>query len=137
MGTSLNFADKEYTDEECVIIEIGTTKYAYKYEAQERIHIGDCEFCTQRKALKVICKCKRIRYCNETCRQRDERFHLPSCADRIGKQIGEVKMQQRDPNANDGKVGLSNLGNTCYMNSSLQCLSNTYELTSYFLESHY
>jgi len=32
-----------------------------------------------------------------------------------------------------GLVGLQNLGNTCFMNSGLQCLSNTTELTKYFL----
>uniref|UniRef100_A0A183EES4 ubiquitinyl hydrolase 1 n=1 Tax=Gongylonema pulchrum TaxID=637853 RepID=A0A183EES4_9BILA len=32
-----------------------------------------------------------------------------------------------------GITGLYNMGNTCYMNSALQCLSNTRPLSSYFL----
>ena len=35
--------------------------------------------------------------------------------------------------AHAGRVGLANLGNTCFMNSALQCLSHTRHLTSYFL----
>jgi ubiquitin carboxyl-terminal hydrolase 4/11/15 len=36
-----------------------------------------------------------------------------------------------------GATGLDNLGNTCYMNAALQCLSNTPLLTGYFLSERY
>ena len=33
-------------------------------------------------------------------------------------------------------VGLNNIGATCYMNATLQCLSNTQKLTEYFLKTY-
>ena len=40
-------------------------------------------------------------------------------------------------NSSSGICGSVNLGNTCYMNSSIACLSNCVELTYYFLSGQY
>lgn len=38
---------------------------------------------------------------------------------------------------NKGLIGLKNRGNTCYLNTSIQCLSNIKLLREYFISNHY
>ena len=48
------------------------------------------------------------------------------------KIIEDLKNQKNKPIL----IGLNNIGATCYMNSTLQCLSNTNKLTEYFLTKY-
>lgn len=52
----------------------------------------------------------------------------------------EWTFDRKDPNAEetgDGVVGLHNMGNTCYLNSSIQCLSHTPIFRDYFTSKCY
>ncbi|KAJ6255067.1 ubiquitin carboxyl-terminal hydrolase 11 [Anaeramoeba flamelloides] len=52
--------------------------------------------------------------------------------------VWKKKSQQKNKlNKYSGLVGLNNLGNTCFMNSSLQCLLNTIVIRDYFLTNKY
>ena len=61
-----------------VIVEVRDSAergFAFKFLKNQRIYIGKCEFCTQKKILKFECACKRVRYCSDSCLEKDKRWH--------------------------------------------------------------
>jgi hypothetical protein len=71
--------EKEFKDE-VVFVEYGHPSFSYQFLKQERVVIGQCEWCNRRNQLKTICVCKRVRYCDDECLEKDKRFHTPNCS---------------------------------------------------------
>lgn len=64
----------------------------------------------------------------------EEAQGLFSMEELLAKDFDEIVPKR---GTNRGICGLQNLGNTCFMNSGLQCLSNIPELTKYFLMGYH
>jgi len=117
VGTMITLEEKEFNN--ClVLVEIAAPDFVFKFKKQKKVEVGKCEFCNNRNILTITCGCKRVKYCNENCQERDQRFHQPSCPMNADKALQDFTVQ-RSADAKNGIVGLRNLGNTCYMNSSL------------------
>ncbi len=107
--------------DEIVVAEIRTTNkgFIFKHIKNEKVFFSKCEFCYQKRVLRVECACKRVRYCNEACQKKDIQWHRERCSALADEELKQGGVLEKSANARMGKVGLSNIGNTCYMNSSL------------------
>ena len=119
-----------------VVEESSGTDQRFIFQYNKNVIYAKCEGCLTIKELTVDCVCKKVKYCNEDCRFKDESYHLKNCDALYEIDFASIKYKPLE-GARNGITGLTNLGNTCYMNSALQCLSNTYALTKYFLNGHF
>ena len=85
-----------------------------------RGEVGPCAACCT-EAKSTCNRCGTAKYCSRACQSSHWPFHRKVCSTGGG-----------DP-ARRGVVGCVNLGNSCYMNSALACLSHVFPVTRHLI----
>mmetsp|Transcript_626 Transcript_626/g.2319 ORF Transcript_626/g.2319 Transcript_626/m.2319 type:complete len:1165 (-) Transcript_626:557-4051(-) len=87
-------------------------------------------------------------YCGKQCQTAHWPWHRPSCRARMNSNLSFLTSFWTDSNLASlhgvdvqsmrrGKVGLDNLGNTCFMSSAVQALLHCWPFTRYFLNNSF
>ena len=121
-----------------IIIEQGINTLFFKDESKLKYKIDPCNYrpCSNRNILTVFCECQKKYYCSLNCKIQDKIYHEDSCQYSLANYFMSMSQQITKPFMNESAVGLKgirNIGNTCYMSTALQCISNCVELRNYFL----
>jgi len=91
-----------------------------------------CAACWAPHVTNRCRQCNIVQYCDRSCQESHWPYHKRDC--KKWAQMDEKLFSIPVPT---GHVGLHNLGNTCFMASSLQCLSHATPLTRYFLSNQF
>ena len=123
----------------------------YNCKSRDDRHKCETKFCNHcRKSISFsceMCECGTL-YCEADCKESDYPDHSKTCNQckpvksfTYGSYGSYYRRESLDDdlaeNENQGKVGFSNIGNTCYMNSALQVAMHTDLLKLFFLKYDY
>ena len=113
-----------------------------------------CNYCHEKKNLTYSCLCQEKLFCSLNCYNKYKISSSHKCMEKFPEKKSfsskkdysffhqQKKIQSQKKNyyyislTNKSLkclVGIKNLGNTCYINSAIQCLNNIYEFSNYFL----
>lgn len=100
---------------------------------------GYCEECVKIKEnLDVVCMCKKVFYCSNECCYYDKSYHAKICDLAYDSEddddICNLSVKKEDQKV---KLGLKNIGNTCYMNSALQCMAASENFSNFYASNEF
>ena len=120
-----------------VIIEQEKNSLFFKDQTKLRYKIGSCDNfqCKNKTILSITCECLKKFYCSLKCKVADSDYHDGECRYSLSNYFisSTNEITRAFKKENIGLKGIRNIGNTCYMSTALQCLSNCAELRNYFL----
>ena len=107
-----------------------------------------CNYCHEKKNLIYSCYCQEKLFCSMNCYNKYKISSSHKCNEKFPSK--KSFSSKKDLKKNQSKiknwhyfsltnkslkclVGIKNLGNSCYINSAIQCLNNIYEFSNYFL----